>query len=73
MAIKGIGLKDSMNKFVQTIMPLDEEKEIFNQRLVDYLTHLRDNKNESEEYQKNILKNLLEKTLPNNFINTSNR
>ncbi|EKF6270308.1 hypothetical protein OZ246_002537, partial [Staphylococcus pseudintermedius] len=56
MAIKGIGLKDSMNKFVQTIMPLDEEKEIFNQRLVDYLTHLRDNKNESEEYQKNILK-----------------
>ncbi|MEB8070770.1 MULTISPECIES: TaqI-like C-terminal specificity domain-containing protein [Staphylococcus] len=73
MAIRGIGLKESMNKFVQTIMPLDDEKEIFNQRLIDYLKHLQDNKNESEEYQKNILKNLLEKILPNNFINTSNR
>lgn len=73
MAIRGIGLKESMNKFVQTIMPLDDEKAIFNQRLIDYLKHLQDNKNESEEYQKNILKNLLEKILPNNFINTSNR
>ncbi|MEX6379015.1 type IIG restriction enzyme/methyltransferase [Staphylococcus saprophyticus] len=73
MAIRGIGLKESMNKFVQTIMPLDDEKAIFNQRLIDYLKHLQDNKNESEEYQKNILKNLLEKVLPNNFINTSNR
>lgn len=73
MAIRGIGLKDSMNKSVQTIMPLDDEKELFNQRLINYLKFLEENKNESEEYQKNILKNFLEKLLPNNFINTSNR
>ncbi len=30
MAIKGITLKESMNRSVQAIMPLDEEKEVFN-------------------------------------------
>lgn len=39
MAIKGITLKESMNRSVQAIMPLDEEKEVFNQKLVSYLTH----------------------------------
>ncbi|HEO7303143.1 TPA: hypothetical protein VBE64_001797, partial [Streptococcus agalactiae] len=54
MAIKGITLKESMNRSVQAIMPLDEEKEVFNQKLVSYLTHLKDKEDESEEYQKNL-------------------
>ena len=33
MAIKGITLKESMNRSVQAIMPLDEEKEVFNTQL----------------------------------------
>ena len=53
MAIKGITLKESMNRSVQAIMPLDDEKEVFNQKLVSYLTHLKDKEDESEEYQKN--------------------
>lgn len=73
MAIKGITLKESMNHSVQAIMPLDEEKEVFNQKLVGYLTHLRDKELESEEYQKNLLKGFLESVLPYNFINTSSR
>ncbi|MGT2681901.1 DUF7149 domain-containing protein [Streptococcus porci] len=73
MAIKGITLKESMNKSVQAIMPLDEEKEEFNHKLVGYLTHLRDKELESEEYQKNLLKVFLESILPYNFINTFNR
>lgn len=73
MSIKGITLKESMNHSVQAIMPLDEEKEVFNQKLVGYLTHLRDKKLESEEYQKNLLKGFLESVLPYNFINTSSR
>lgn len=73
MAIKGITLKESMNRSVQAIMPLDEEKEVFNQKLVSYLTHLKDKEDESEEYQKNLLKGFLESVLPYNFINTSSR
>lgn len=73
MAIKGITLKESMNKSVQAIMPLDEEKELFHQKLVRYLTHLKDKEYESEEYQKNLLKGFLESVLPYNFINTSSR
>ncbi|HFI0077520.1 TPA: TaqI-like C-terminal specificity domain-containing protein [Streptococcus suis] len=73
MAIKGITLKESMNHSVQAIMPLDEEKEVFNQKLVGYLTHLRDKELESEEYQKNLLKRFLDSVLPYNFINTSSR
>ena len=73
MSIKGITLKESMNHSVQAIMPLDEEKEVFNQKLVGYLTHLRDKELESEEYQKNLLKGFLESVLPYNFINTSSR
>ncbi len=60
MSIKGITLKESMNHSVQAIMPLDEEKEVFNQKLVGYLTHLRDKELESEEYQKNLLKGLMQ-------------
>lgn len=73
MAIKGISLKESMNRSVQAIMPLEEEKEVFNQKLVGYLTHLRDRELESEEYQKNLLKGFLDSVLPYNFINTSSR
>lgn len=73
MAIQGITLKESMNKSVQAIMPLDEEKELFKEKLVTYLNHLRDKQSESEEYQKNLLKGFLESILPYNFINTSSR
>ncbi|OFN92921.1 Eco57I restriction-modification methylase domain-containing protein [Streptococcus sp. HMSC074F05] len=73
MAINELSLKGSMNRSVQAIMPLDEDKEAFGKKLVTYLTHLYDNQRESEEYQKNLLKSFLEELLPHNFINTSNR
>ena len=69
MAIKGLSLKESMNKFVQAIMPLDDEKLRFEKYLTEYLNHLKNNKTESEEYQKNLLKHFLEQVLPYNFIN----
>ena len=56
MAIKGITLKESMNRSIQAIMPLDEEKDVFAKKLISYLTHLYDKADESEEYQKNLLK-----------------
>lgn len=73
MAIKGITLKESMNRSVQAIMPLDEEKEVFSQKLVNYLTNLIRQESESEEHQKILLKDFLESLLPYNFINTSSR
>lgn len=71
--INAITLKNSMNKSVQAIMPLDEEKETFNKKLVTYLTKLKQNVDESEEFQKGLLKDFLSSLLPNNFINTSKR
>ena len=73
MAIKELSLKGSMNRSVQAIMPLDEDKEAFGKKFIKYLSHLYDNQRESEEYQKNLLKSFLEELLPHNFINTSNR
>ena len=73
MAIKGITLKESMNRSIQAIMPLDEEKDVFAKKLISYLTHLYDKADESEEYQKNLLKVFLEGIMSHNFINTSSR
>ena len=73
MAIKGITLKESMNRSVQAIMLLDEEKDVFAKKLISYLTHLYDKADESEEYQKNLLKVFLEGIMSHNFINTSSR
>ena len=73
MAIKGITLKESMNRSVQAITPLDEEKDVFAKKLISYLTHLYDKADESEEYQKNLLKVFLEGIMSHNFINTSSR
>lgn len=73
MAIKELSLKGSMNRSVQAIMPLDEDKEAFGKKFIKYLSYLYDNQRESEEYQKNLLKSFLEELLPHNFINTSNR
>jgi len=73
MPINKLTLKQSMNKQVQAIMPLEDEKKNFSNKLIQYLTHLSENHLESEEYQKNLLKVFLESLLPYNFINTSER
>lgn len=73
MAIKEVTLKESMNKIVHTIMPLDEEKGRFVSLLIHYLNTFINNQNESEEYQKNLLKDFLAQVLPNNYINTYER
>lgn len=73
MAIKEVTLKESMNKIVHTIMPLDEEKDKFVSLLTHYLNTLINKQNESEEYQKNLLKDFLTQVLPNNYINTYER
>ena len=73
MSVKEVTLKESMNKIVHTIMPLDEEKNRFVSLLTHYLNTLINNQNESEEYQKNLLKDFLSQALPNNYINTYER
>lgn len=73
MAIKGLSLKESMNKNVQAIMPQEEEKKKFEKQLTNYLETLQEKQNESEEYQKNVISDFLKGILPKNFINTSNR
>ena len=73
MAIKGLTLKQSMNKNVQAIMPQEDEKAEFEKKLISYLETLQAKQQESEEYQKNLISDFLKSLLPKNFINTSNR
>lgn len=73
MTVKGLTLKESMNKNIQAIMPLEEEKSEFEIRLSNFIKNLLANKNESEEFQKNLLSDFLKGCLPKNFINTHSR
>ena len=73
MAIKRLSLKQSMNKNVQAIMPQEDEKSEFENKLISYIEQLQGKQTESEEYQKNLISDFLKALLPNNFINTSNR
>ncbi|WP_026575967.1 DUF7149 domain-containing protein [Bacillus sp. UNC438CL73TsuS30] len=74
MAIKQLTLVGSMTKSIQAIMPQEEDKRFFEHQLSEYLTNLRLKFNESEEHQKNLLKDFLQRTVfPDNYINTSGR
>ena len=55
MPIKGLTLKESMNKNVQAIMPQEDEKKAFENKLISYLEILQSKQNESEEHQKNLI------------------
>lgn len=56
------------------MMPQQEDKEFFENRLISYLTTLNMKFNESEEHQKNIIKDFLKDTaFPNNYVNTNDR
>lgn len=73
MSIEGLTLKQSMSKNIQAIMPQEEDKMVFEIRMVKFLENLLAKKNESEEFQKNLLKDFLQICLPKNFINTNGR
>jgi adenine-specific DNA-methyltransferase len=73
MSIQGLTLKQSMSKSIQAIMPQEEDKLVFETNLVEFLENLHAKPYESEEFQKNLLKDFLQKCLPNNFINTNGR
>lgn len=73
MTIKGLSLKQSMNKNVQAIMPQEDEKAGFEKKLISYLERLQTKQTELEEYQKNLISEFLKSLLPKNFINTRNR
>lgn len=73
MVIKGLSLKESMSKNIQAIMPLEEDKAKFKRTLVEYLENLKLKEDESEEFQKNLIKYFLQQCLPKQFINTSKR
>ncbi|MCG7317975.1 DUF7149 domain-containing protein [Brevibacillus laterosporus] len=73
MGIQGLTLKQSMSKNIQAIMPQEEDKLVFETNLIEFLENLCAKQYESEEFQKNLLKDFLQKSLPNNFINTNGR
>lgn len=73
MSIQGLSLKQSMPKNIQAIMPQEEDKLVFKSNLIEFLEKLQAKQDESEEFQKNLLKDFLMKCLPDNFINTIGR
>lgn len=54
-------------------MPQEEDKLVFEECLIEFLQNLRSKPHESEEFQKNLLKDFLQTCLPENFINTYRR
>jgi adenine-specific DNA-methyltransferase len=73
MSIQVLTLKDSMSKSIKAIIPQEEDKFLFETNLVEFLENLHAKPDESEEFQKNLLKDFLRTCLPNNFINTYGR
>lgn len=73
MSIEGLTLKQSMSKNIQAIMPQEEDKLIFEKNLVEFIENLHVKPDESEEFQKNLLKVFIQSCLPKNFINTYGR
>src|SRR5690625_4683228 len=73
MSVRGLTLKQSMSKSIQAIMPQEEDKFIFEKNLVDFIENLYAKPSESEEFQKNLLKDFMQTCLPENFINTHGR
>lgn len=73
MSIQALTLKQSMSKSIQAIMPQEEDKILFKKNIMQYIESLRYNNNESEEFQKNLLKDFLKQCLPKQFINTNKR
>ncbi len=73
MSIEKLTLKKSLQKNVLTMMPVEEEKDVFINRLEKMIKDLKANSNESEEFQKNIVSDFLKMILPNNLINTKGR
>ena len=66
-------LKQSINRNVEAIMPQDDQKEEFTNALEEYYKKIAENQEQTEEFQKGIFRDFLEKVIPNKFINTSER
>lgn len=73
MAVKELTLKGSLSRNILAIMPQEEDKELFEKHLLYYLKNLQENALESEEFQKNLLKDFLQQVFNSNFINTYER
>lgn len=73
MSVQGLTLKQSMAKNIQAIIPQEEDKMIFEKKLVEYVENLFARPEESEEFQKNLLKDFMQSCLSKNFINTYGR
>lgn len=63
-------LKQSINRNVEAIMPQEDQKEAFKNALETYFNKIKENEHESEEFQKGIFRNFLEKVIPDKQINT---
>lgn len=66
-------LKQCINRNVEAIMPQDDQKAEFTKSLEKYYKKIKENKKETEEFQKGIFRDFLEEIIPNKFINTSGR
>ena len=66
-------LKQTINRNVEAIMPQEDQKESFNQSLEKYFNDIKANEHESEEFQKGIFRDFLEKVIPDKQINTKGK
>lgn len=62
-------LKQSINRNVEAIMPQEDQKAAFDEALETYFNEIKANEHNSEEFQKGVFKDFLEKIIPNKEIN----
>ncbi|MGX7775333.1 DUF7149 domain-containing protein [Limosilactobacillus fermentum] len=68
-----LNLKQSINRNVETIMSQEEQKAIFTEALNNYLSALRKNEHESEEFQKGVFRDFLKTVISDKQVNTSGK
>ena len=73
MTVELLSLKQLLNKSVQVLMPIDDQKEQFSKAINKFNERLDKNKDRDEEFQKDIFRDFLQAVIPSKFINTSER
>lgn len=54
-------------------MPQEDQEENFKENITEYITKLKSNEDQSEEFQKSIFRNFLKKVILDKQIHTSDR
>ncbi|WEV38960.1 hypothetical protein OZX58_01435 [Lactobacillus sp. ESL0680] len=71
--LKLLDIKHAINKNVSTLVPVQDEKENFIDKINKFIKELTDGVNKNEEFQKGVFRNFLQNVIPGKQVNTSEK